>query len=43
MASFKHFFETANTFDQRLGYLERWLVRKEDEVKSRVNRPPAQL
>ena len=43
MASFRSFFEAANIYDNRLGLLERWLVRKEDEVQSRVERPPDSL
>lgn len=43
MASFRHFAESVNIYDDRLSLLERWLVRKEDEIKQRVVRPPANL
>ena len=43
MKSFRSFFEAVNKYDDRLHLLERWLVRKEDEIKSRVVRPPANL
>jgi hypothetical protein len=36
MASFRQFAEAVNSYDNRLGLLERWLIRKEDEVQSRV-------
>jgi len=35
--------EAVNHYDDRLALLERWLVRKEDEIKSRVVRPNAAL
>ena len=43
MKSLKEFAEAANLFDDRLEKLERWIVRKEDEFKSRVVRPPKNL
>lgn len=43
MDSFKLFFDEANNFDDRIGLVERWIVRKEDEYKQRVVRPPAHL
>lgn len=38
-ASFREFFCEANNFDSRMVLLENWLVRKEEEMKSRVNLP----
>lgn len=32
-----------NTYDDRIKLIEKWIVRKEDEIKARVNRPPAHL
>jgi len=43
MKSFRTFFEAANSYDDRIALVERWLVRKEDEVNSRVQRPTASL
>lgn len=43
MRSLKQFIESANAYDNRIGLLEQWVVRKEEEFKSRVNRPPAHL
>lgn len=43
MKSFRDFFEAANAYDDRIALVERWLVRKEDEIKARVQRPPASL
>lgn len=43
MKSFKQFFEDANVYDSRIELIERWLVRKEDEIKARVQLPPAAL
>ena len=43
MKSFKNFFEAVNQYDERINLLERWIVRKEDEIKSRVVRPPKSL
>lgn len=43
MKSLREFFEDVNDYDSRISYLESWIVRKEDEYKSRVNKPPAQL
>lgn len=43
MKSFRNFFEAVNQYDDRLALLERWLVRKEDEIKQRVVRPSANL
>lgn len=33
MSSFKHFVDAVNTYDSRVDLIERWLVRKEDEIK----------
>ena len=43
MKSFRGFFDAVNTYDDRMQLLERWLVRKEDEIKARVILPPADL
>lgn len=43
MTSFNEFFSAANAYDERIALVERWLVRKEDEFKARVQLPPAAL
>lgn len=43
MQSFKNFVDAVNTYDNRIALIERWMVRKEDEFKERVNMPPAQF
>lgn len=43
MQSLDNFVEAANQYDDRIKLLERWIVRKEDEIKSRVVRPPKSL
>lgn len=43
MKSLDNFVEAANQYDDRIKLLERWIVRKEDEIKSRVVRPPKSL
>jgi hypothetical protein len=43
MKSLDNFVEAANQYDDRIKLLERWIVRKEDEFKSRVVRPPKSL
>lgn len=43
MESMRNFFEAANAYDNRLGLIERWIVRKEDEIKTRVVLPNAAL
>lgn len=40
MQSMKEFVEAANHYDNREKLLEEWLIRKEQEIKSRVNLPP---
>lgn len=37
--SFSEFFDTANSYDQRMTLLENWLCRKDEEVRRRVNLP----
>lgn len=37
------FLETANKFDNRIDLLERWIRRKEIEIKERIVLPPAHL
>jgi hypothetical protein len=43
MKSLEAFAEAANAYDDRIEKIERWIVRKEDEYKSRVVRPPKSL
>ena len=43
MQSMRDFISEANSFDSRIPMLEEWLVRKEDEIKSRVVMPPKHL
>jgi hypothetical protein len=43
MKSLDNFFESANKYDDRIQLIERWIVRKEDEIKARVVRPPKSL
>ena len=43
MKSLKEFIEDVNPYDNRITLLEKWIARKEDEIKARVNRPPEQL
>lgn len=38
-ASFRQFFNEANTFDQRITLLENWMCRKDYEVRNRVTLP----
>jgi|DEB0MinimDraft_12_1074336.scaffolds.fasta_scaffold21400_2 hypothetical protein len=40
MQSLKDFVKDVNSFDDREKMLEEWVVRKEQEIKSRVNLPP---
>ena len=39
MASMNQFIQEANVYDDRIQLLEEWLIRKEDEIKSRVQVP----
>ena len=41
--SFRNFVSQANDYDARIELIERWIVRKEDEIKSRVQLPPEAL
>lgn len=43
MKSLSNFVEDANQYDDRIQLLERWIVRKEDEINARVVRPPKSL
>jgi hypothetical protein len=43
MASLKAFMAEANYYDSRIELVERWVVRKEDEIKARVQLPPETL
>lgn len=43
MESFRRFFTEANSYDARIELVERWIVRKEDEIKARAQLPPAAL
>lgn len=40
MKSMKEFIDNANFYDDRIELLEEWVIRKEDEYKSRVVTPP---
>lgn len=42
-ASFSAFFDEANTFDSRMQLLEKWMSRKDDEIKKRVGLLPDSL
>lgn len=42
-ASFSAFFDEANHFDNRIELLENWMLRKDEEVKNRVNLPLAEF
>lgn len=41
--SLNEFLAQANKFDNRVGLLESWFVRKEEEIKQRVNYPTPSL
>jgi len=43
MISYRHFLESVNSYDDRIKLLERWIIRKEDEIKERVVMPPPNL
>lgn len=43
ITSMKNFMDEANSYDNRLANIERWLVRKEDEIKMRKVLPTADL
>lgn len=43
MKSFESFLKEVNFYDDRIKLLERWIVRKEDEIKDRIVRPPSNL
>jgi len=43
MKSVEGFVEEANKFDNRIDLLERWIRRKEQEIKERKVLPPASL
>lgn len=43
MASMEEFIKKANVYDGRDKLIQDWLVRKEQEIKSRVNMPPAAM
>ena len=43
MQSFDEFLSVANCSDKRIGLLESWLLRKEKEIKQRVNLPTPDL
>jgi len=43
MKSYEAFLKEINFYDDRIKLLERWIVRKEDEIKDRLIRPPANL
>ena len=41
--SLEHFTEQINPYDDRNQFLEKWIARKEEEIKQRVNRPPEHM
>lgn len=43
MQSMQNFIKEANTYDDRVKLLEEWLVRKEEEIKSRIVLAPKSL
>lgn len=43
MKSLESFMGSVNTYDDRIKLLERWIVRKEDEIKDRSVLPPESL
>lgn len=43
MKSLENFMNSVNPYDDRIKLLERWIVRKEDEIKDRLVMPPASL
>jgi len=43
MKSMQEFITEANTYDDRVKLLEEWLVRKEEEIKSRVVLAPESM
>ena len=40
MQSMSDFMNKVNPYDDRIKVMQEWLIRKEDEIKSRVNLPP---
>lgn len=43
MQSLANFIADINNYDNRMQLLDQWIVRKEDEYKARINRPPSHL
>lgn len=43
MQSMERFIEEANPYDSRISLLEEWVVRKEEEIKSRLVTPPKSM
>lgn len=43
MQSMKEFLEESNNYDDRIALLEEWIIRKEEEYKSRVVLPMPQF
>jgi hypothetical protein len=43
MKSYETFLKEINFYDDRIKLLERWIVRKEDEINDRIVRPPSNL
>jgi hypothetical protein len=43
MKSMKQFIAEINTYDKRIDYLEEWVSRKEEEIKSRIVLPSPSL
>lgn len=43
MQSMSQFIDKANAYDDRVKVMQEWLIRKEEEIKSRVNMPPKSM
>ena len=43
MQSMSQFIGKVNAYDDRTKVMQEWLIRKEDEIKSRVNLPPKSM
>jgi hypothetical protein len=43
MKSLDYFIQATNPYDNRIQLLEKWITRKEEEIKMRVSRPPQHM
>lgn len=43
MQSMSQFMRKVNAYDDRIKVMQEWLIRKEEEIKSRVNLPPKSM